>query len=388
MRQPFINARLQGFGTTIFAEMSALAVATGSVNLGQGFPDTDGPEAVKRAAIDAITEGRGNQYPPGIGVAELRHAVVAHQLRFYGLEVDPDREVLVVAGATEGIAAALLSLVELGDEVIAFEPFYDSYAACISMAGGVRKPVTLRAPDYALDLDALRRAITPKTRLLLLNTPHNPTGKVFTRAELTAIAELVVEHDILVMADEVYEHLVFDGEHIPIASLPGMGERTITISSAGKTFNSTGWKTGWVTGPADLVTAVRTAKQFLTYVGTGPFQYAAAVGLALGDDYYQGYRDDLLTKRDRLCAGLAEAGFDVLVPQGTFFITADITPFGQRDGIAFCRSLPERCGVVAIPCQVFYDDVDAGRSLVRFAFCKRLEVLDEAVSRLKGLRSS
>ena len=388
MRQPFINARLQGFGTTIFAEMSALAVATGSVNLGQGFPDTDGPEAVKRAAIDAITEGRGNQYPPGIGVAELRHAVVAHQLRFYGLEVDPDREVLVVAGATECIAAALLSLVELGDEVIAFEPFYDSYAACISMAGGVRKPVTLRAPDYALDLDALRRAITPKTRLLLLNTPHNPTGKVFTRAELTAIAELVVEHDILVMADEVYEHLVFDGEHIPIASLPGMGERTITISSAGKTFNSTGWKTGWVTGPADLVTAVRTAKQFLTYVGTGPFQYAAAVGLALGDDYYQGYRDDLLTKRDRLCAGLAEAGFDVLVPQGTFFITADITPFGQRDGIAFCRSLPERCGVVAIPCQVFYDDVDAGRSLVRFAFCKRLEVLDEAVSRLKGLRSS
>ncbi len=388
MRQPFINARLQGFGTTIFAEMSALAVATGSVNLGQGFPDTDGPEAVKRAAIDAITEGRGNQYPPGIGVAELRHAVVAHQRRFYGLEVDPDREVLVVAGATEGIAAALLSLVELGDEVIAFEPFYDSYAACISMAGGVRKPVTLRAPDYALDLDALRRAITPKTRLLLLNTPHNPTGKVFTRAELTAIAELVVEHDILVMADEVYEHLVFDGEHIPIASLPGMGERTITISSAGKTFNSTGWKTGWVTGPADLVTAVRTAKQFLTYVGTGPFQYAAAVGLALGDDYYQGYRDDLLTKRDRLCAGLAEAGFDVLVPQGTFFITADITPFGQRDGIAFCRSLPERCGVVAIPCQVFYDDVDAGRSLVRFAFCKRLEVLDEAVSRLKGLRSS
>jgi N-succinyldiaminopimelate aminotransferase len=252
----------------------------------------------------------------------------------------------------------------------------------------VRRPVTLRAPDYALDVDALRRAITPKTRLLLLNTPHNPTGKVFTRAELTAIAELAIEHDILVMADEVYEHLVFDGEHIPIASLPGMGERTITISSAGKTFNSTGWKTGWVTGPADLVTAVRTAKQFLTYVGTGPFQYAAAVGLGLGDDYYQGYRDDLLTKRDRLCAGLAEAGFDVLTPQGTFFITADITPFGERDGIAFCRALPERCGVVAIPCQVFYDDVDAGRSLVRFAFCKRLEVLDEAVSRLKGLRSS
>lgn len=388
MRQPFINARLQGFGTTIFAEMSALAVATGSVNLGQGFPDTDGPEVVKQAAISAIAEGRGNQYPPGIGVPELRQAVAAHQKRFYGIELDPDRQVLVVAGATEGIAATLLSLVEMGDEVIAFEPFYDSYAACISMAGGVRKPVTLRAPDYALDLDALRHAITPKTRLLLLNTPHNPTGKVFTRDELTAIAELAVEHDFLVMADEVYEHLVFDGEHVPIATLPGMWERTITISSAGKTFNATGWKTGWVTGPADLVTAVRTAKQFLTYVGTGPFQYAAAVGLNLGDDYYQGYRDDLLTKRDRLCAGLAEAGFDVLTPQGTFFITADITPFGADDGVTFCRQLPERCGVVAIPCQVFYDDVDAGRSLVRFAFCKRLEVLDEAVSRLKGLRTA
>jgi N-succinyldiaminopimelate aminotransferase len=386
VRQPFLNARLQGFGTTIFAEMSALAVATGSVNLGQGFPDTDGPDAVKQAAIDAVREGRGNQYPPGPGVPELRRAVAEHQRRFYGVELDPDREVLVVAGATEGIAAALLALLELGDEVVAFEPFYDSYAACIAMAGGTRKPVTLRAPDFALDVDALRRAVTARTRLILLNTPHNPTGKVFTRAELTAVAALAVEHDLLVMSDEVYEHLVFDGEHVPIATLPGMRERTITVGSAGKTFNMTGWKTGWVTGPAELVTAVRTAKQFLTYVGNGPFQYAAAVGLALGDDYYRGYRDDLAVKRDRLCAGLAEAGFGVLRPQGTFFVTADIAPLGERDGVAFCRSLPERCGVVAIPSQVFYDDTEAGRTLVRFAFCKRLEVLDEAVARLKGLR--
>ena len=388
MRQPFLNARLQGFGTTIFAEMSALAVATGAVNLGQGFPDTDGPDVVKQAAIDAVREGRGNQYPPGPGVPELRRAVAEHQRRFYGIELDPDREVLVVAGATEGIAAALLSLVELGDEVVAFEPFYDSYAACIAMAGGVRKPVTLRAPDYALDVDALRRAISARTRLILLNTPHNPTGRVFTRAELGMIAELAIEHDLLVVADEVYEHLVFDGEHVPISTLPGMRERTVTIGSAGKTFNMTGWKTGWVTGTPELVTAVRTAKQFLTYVGNGPFQYAAAVGLGLGDDYFTAYRDDLLVKRDRLCAGLAEAGFGVIRPQGTFFITADITPLAGRDadGLAFCRSLPERCGVVAVPCQVFYDDLDEGRRLVRFAFCKRLDVLDEAVARLKGLR--
>ena len=385
MRQPFLNARLQGFGTTIFAEMSALATATGSINLGQGFPDTDGPAEVKQAAIDAISAGRGNQYPPGIGVAELRTAVAAHQRRFYDIELDADREVLVVAGATEGIAAAMLALLETGDEVIAFEPFYDSYAATVAMAGAVRRPVTLRTPDYALDLDALRAAVTDRTRLILLNTPHNPTGKVFTRDELMAVASVAIEHDLLVVADEVYEHLVFDGVHVPIATLPGMAERTLTIGSAGKTFNFTGWKTGWVTGPAALVAAVRTAKQFLTYVGNGPFQYAAAVGLGLGDDYFAAFRDDLAVKRDRLCAGLDAAGFRVFRPQGTFFITTDIAPLGETDGMAFCRSLPARCGLVAVPCSVFYDDQSAGRSLVRFAFCKRLDVLDEAVVRLKGL---
>jgi len=268
--RPLLNRRLTGMGTTIFAEMSALALTTGSVNLGQGFPDTDGPAEIAAAAAAAILEGRGNQYPPGPGIPELRHAVAAHQKRFYGVDVDPDREVLVTAGATEGIAAALIALLEPGDEAIAFEPYYDS------MAGATRVPVTLRPPGFRPDLEALRAAITPRTRLLLLNTPHNPTGAVFTRAELAGIAALACEHDLLVVSDEVYEHLVFEGEHIPIATLPGMRERTVTISSAAKTFSFTGWKIGWVTGTPELVTAVRTVKQFLTYVTGGPFQYAVA----------------------------------------------------------------------------------------------------------------
>jgi len=370
-------------GTTIFAEMSAMAVATQSVNLGQGFPDTDGPAVVAEAAAAAIMAGRGNQYPPGPGVPELRRAIAAHQQRFYGLDVNPDTEVLVTAGATEAIAAALLALTEPGDEVIAFEPYYDSYAACIALAGAVRVPVTLRPPDFRPDLDALRAAITPRTRLILLNTPHNPTGAVFSRAELTAIADLAVEHDLLVITDEVYEHMVFDGEHVPIVTLPGMAGRTVTISSAGKTFAFTGWKIGWVTGSAELVTAVRTVKQFLTFVSGGPFQYAVAEGLALPDSYYAQLNGDLRARRDLLCDGLAEAGFAVYRPAGTYFVTTDISALGETDGIAFCRSLPERAGVVAIPAAVFYDDAKAGESLVRFAFCKKPEVLEEALTRLR-----
>ena len=389
MRQPFLNARLQGFGTTIFAEMSALAVATGAVNLGQGFPDTDGPPEVMDAAVAAIREGR-NQYPPGPGVPELRHAVAAHQQRFYGLSYDPDTEVLVTAGATEAIAASLLALCETGDEVIALEPYYDSYAACIAMAGAVRRPITLRPPTFTPDLDALADAINPRTRLILLNTPHNPTGTVLDAAQLAEIARLAVEHDLLVVADEVYEHLTYGVAHVPIAGFPGMRERTVTIGSGGKTFSVTGWKVGWVTAPPALVTAVRTAKQFLTYVSSGPFQPAIAAGLALPDAYFHGLADDLRAKRDRLVAGLEEAGLDVFVPDGTYFVTTDISPLGADaaggDGLAFCRSLPERCGVVAVPCSVFYDDQAAGRSLVRFAFCKRDDVIDEAVARLKGLR--
>jgi N-succinyldiaminopimelate aminotransferase len=377
-----LNARLAGMGTTIFAEMSALAVTTGAVNLGQGFPDTDGPREIAEAAAAAIMAGRGNQYPPGAGVPELRQAIAAHQKRFYGFDLDPDTQVLVTAGATEAIAAALIALMEPGDEAIAFEPYYDSYAASVAMAGGIRVPVTLRPPGFRPDLDALRAAITPRTRLILLNTPHNPTGVVFTPAELAVVAELACEHDLLVISDEVYEHMVFDGTHVPIMSLPGMAERTVTISSAAKTFSFTGWKIGWVTGSPEVVRAVRTVKQFLTYVSGGPFQYAVAEALALPDHYYASVADDLRPKRDFFCDGLAGAGFEVYRPAGTYFITTDVRPLGYTDGMEFCRELPHRAGVVAIPSSVFYDNIEAGKSQVRFAFCKKQEVLAEALARL------
>ncbi|MDX3587514.1 MULTISPECIES: pyridoxal phosphate-dependent aminotransferase [Streptomyces] len=393
--RPPLNRRLAEFGTTIFAEMSALALQTGSINLGQGFPDTDGPEEIREAAVRALRDGRGNQYPPGPGVPELRSAIVDHQRRRYGLAFDPDTEVLVTAGATEAIAAALLGLLEPGDEVVALEPYYDSYAACIAMAGGTRVPVTLRPSEgpgggdadrrFRLDLDELRAAVTDRTRLLLINTPHNPTGTVLTREELTAIAELAVERDLLVVTDEVYEHLVFDdAEHIPLATFPGMRERTVTIGSAGKTFSFTGWKVGWVTAAPALVTAVRSAKQYLTYVASGPFQYAVAEALALPDSYFEAFRADMLAKRDLLATGLSDAGFKVFRTAGTYFITTDIRPLGETDGFAFCRALPERAGVVAIPNAVFYDHREAGAPFVRFAFCKRTEVLEEAAKRLKS----
>ncbi|MCX0244696.1 MULTISPECIES: pyridoxal phosphate-dependent aminotransferase [Streptomyces] len=388
--RPLLNRRLAEFGTTIFAEMSALAVRTGAINLGQGFPDTDGPEEVREAAVRALRAGHGNQYPPGPGVPELRTAITGHQQRRYGLAYDPDTEVLVTAGATEAIAASLLALLEPGDEVIALEPYYDSYAACIAMAGATRVPVTLRpdtsAGTYRLDLDELRAAVTRRTRLLLINTPHNPTGTVLSREELHAIAELAREHDLLVVTDEVYEHLVFEGEHLPLAGFPGMRDRTVTISSAGKTFSYTGWKIGWVTGSAELVTAVRSAKQYLTYVSGGPLQYAVAEALRLPDSFYEELRADLRAKRDLLCTGLAEAGFAVYRPAGTYFVTTDIRPLDATgDGIAFCRALPERCGVVAVPNAVFYDHRDQGAPFVRFTFCKRTDVLEEAVTRLKQL---
>jgi N-succinyldiaminopimelate aminotransferase len=384
-RLPHLNARLQGFGTTIFAEMSALAVATGSVNLGQGFPDEDGPAEVLDAAVRAIREGH-NQYPPGPGIPALRGAIARHQHRWYGTEVDPDSEVLVTAGATEAIAATVLALCEVGDEVVVFEPIYDSYQACIAMAGAVAKVVTLRPPDYGFDPDELRAAITDKTRLILVNTPHNPTGKVFTRTEMEQIAAICQEFDVLAVTDEVYEHLVYDGrEHVAMATLPGMRDRTITISSAGKTFATTGWKVGWVVAPPALTAAVRTAKQFLTYVASGPFQHAIAVALDLPDAYYEGLSSGLQDKRDRLCAGLEDVGLTTYRPAGTYFVTVDLRSIGESDGVAFCRALPGRCGVVAIPNEVFYVNRHEGRHLVRFAFCKRFEVLDDAVARLKAL---
>ncbi|WP_033357841.1 pyridoxal phosphate-dependent aminotransferase [Dactylosporangium aurantiacum] len=380
---------MRPFGTTIFAEMSALAVRTGSVNLGQGFPDTDGPAAMLDAAAAAIHGGR-NQYPPGPGVPELRAAVSAHQKAFWGLDYDPDGEIIVTAGATEAIAASILALCEAGDEVVCFEPYYDSYAASIALAGAVRRPVTLRAHagGYGFDPAELRAAFGPRTRLVLLNSPHNPTGKVFTPDELAQIAALCEEFDAVAVTDEVYEHLVFtdaDAPHMPIASLPGMRARTLQISSAGKTFSCTGWKIGWICGPRDLVSAALRVKQFLTFVNAGPLQPAVAVALDSPPSYYEAFRDDLQRKRDRLCEGLTAAGFAVLRSEGTYFVTADITPLGGTDGVDFCLALPERCGVVAVPTQVFYDDATAGRHIVRFAFCKRDEVIEEAITRLARL---
>ncbi len=370
--------------STVFGEMSALAAATGSVNLGQGFPDTDGPDLVRDAAIRAIREGRGNQYPPVHGVPELRAAIAEHQRRFYGLELDPATDVCVATGASEAIAAALLALVDVGDEVVMFAPWFDLYAAAVSLAGGRRVEVALTAGTFRPDAESLRTAIGPQTRVLLLNSPHNPTGSVFTREELTTIAAVVREHDLWVISDEAYEHLVFTGsEHIPFATIPGMAERTVTIGSAGKSLSMTGWKVGWATGPTELVASVRVTRQHLSFVSSGPFQWAVAEGLALPDSYWESFRDGLEHQRDLLCDGLAALGFPTTVPQGTYFATTDVRPLGYDDGWAFCRDLPHRAGVVAIPHQVFHDDPDAGKPFVRWAFCKRPEVLDEALSRLR-----
>ncbi len=380
---PHLVKRLHEFGASIFAEMSALAVRTGSINLGQGFPDTDGPTEVLDAAVEAIRGGK-NQYPPGIGIPELRHAVASHQRRFYDLEYDPDTEVLITAGATEAIASSMLSLCEAGDEVVCFEPYYDSYAAAIALAGGRRVTVQLRGPDSRFSPEEFEAALSPHTRLILLNTPHNPTGKVFSREELEFVADLAMRHDLLVVTDEVYEHLIFEGEHIPMATLPGMRDRTVTISSGGKTFSATGWKIGWVCAKPDLTTAVRTSKQFITYVSGGPFQYAIAKGLALGDDYFKRIAAEMRAKSDMLSNGLKEAGFEVWRSMGTYYLTTRIEALGHTDGVDFCWTLPELCGVVAVPSVVFYDDKQAGKSLVRFACCKRDEMLKEACRRLAG----
>jgi len=381
-----LTSKLARFGTTIFAEMSALAVETGSINLGQGFPDTDGPAEVLDAAVEAIRSGV-NQYPPGPGQPVLRQAIAAHQQRFYGIELDPDREVVVTAGATEALAGALLGMLDTGDEVVLFEPMYDSYQACIALAGAVARPVVLRPQAdglYAFDPDALRAAFSGRTKLVLVNTPHNPTGKVFTRDELTLIGELAVEFDAVIVTDEVYEHLVFGGAtHVPMATLPGLADRALTISSGGKTFNTTGWKIGWMCGPAPLVRAATMAKQFLTYVNGAPFQPAIAVGLGLPDAFFAGVAADLEAKRDRLFDGLVAAGFAAYRPEATYFTTVDIRPVRpDGDGMAFCHDMPRRIGVVAIPNEVFYAHPEHGKHLVRFACCKRLDVIDAAVERL------
>jgi N-succinyldiaminopimelate aminotransferase len=378
---------MRPFTSTIFAEMTALATRTGAVNLGQGFPDTDGPPGMLATARKAIAEGV-NQYPPGPGTPELRAAIAEHRTR-YGTAYDPDREVLVTVGATEAITAALLALAGPGDEVVVIEPYYDSYAAAVALAGATRRVVGLREADdgrFALDVPALRAAVGPHTRVILINSPHNPTGTVFTRDELAEIAAVCVEQDVIAVTDEVYEHLLYDGrEHVPLATLPGMADRTVTVSSAGKTFNCTGWKIGWVCGSAELVAAVRATKQFLTFVGGAPFQPAVAHALRSELPWVTELRESLQAKRDRLTAGLAAAGFAVRPTAGTYFVCADVRPLGFTDGAELCWALPERIGVAAVPVQVFTDHPDRWRHLVRFAFCKRDDVIDEAIRRLSTL---
>ena len=377
-----LASRLEGIRPTIFSQMSALAMRTQSVNLGQGFPDVDGPPEVIARAVEALRNGH-NQYAPGPGLPSLRQAVARHQERHYGIELDPDSQVVVTTGCTEGIAAALLGLVDPGDEVAVLEPYYDSYVAMIQMAGGVRRPVTLAAPDFRLDLDALQGAVTPATRFLLLNTPHNPTGVVLTLQELQGVADVAIEHDLVVITDEVYEHLTYGAEHVPLATLPGMFERTLTLSSAGKSYSFTGWKVGWATGPADLVSAVLSAKQWLTFTSGAPLQPAVAHALDEAPDFPRELARDLRNRRDLLCQGLAKVGLEVFEPDGTYFVTTSVSDLGWGDGMAFCEALPDRAGVVAIPMQVFFDDESgSGRHLVRWAFCKTPEVIAEGVDRL------
>jgi len=371
---------------TIFAEMSQLASETGAINLGQGFPDEDGPRAVLEAAQRAIADGV-NQYPPGRGMPVLLDAIAAHQERFYGLTVDPGSEVLVTAGATEALAATILALVSAGDEVVTFEPFYDAYGALIALAGGVHRTVRLRSPSFLPDLDELNSAVSDRTRLIIINNPHNPTGTVFPREILESVVELAHRHDALIVTDEVYEHLVFDSPHHPVAALPGASERTITISSGGKTFNTTGWKIGWLTARAPLVTAILAVKQFLTFVNGAPFQPAIAVGLGLPDSFFHGIAADLRGKRDLLAAGLTEAGFPLSLPQGSYFIVADAAPLGYSDGADLCRRLPSLAGVVAVPISAFCSPGNRAEyaSLVRFAYCKKLSVLEQAARQLSSL---
>ena len=372
--------------TSIFAEMSALAQATESINLGQGFPDTDGPEEMKEIARECIRDGRGNQYPPPHGLPALRDAVAAHQMRFYGLDINGATDVVITTGASEALSSAILALIDDGDEVLVFEPMFDVYAAGISLARGVRVAVPLSGPGLRPNIDQLRASVTPRTRMILLNSPHNPSGIVFSRGELEAIAAIAIEYDLIVVSDEAYEHLWFDDHvHIPISTLPGMFERTVTIGSGGKLFSFTGWKVGWASGPTHLIAAVRVVRQHLSYASGGPFQYAMAHGLGMPDQYFIEYRRAMSEQRDVLSGGLAELGFDVIPSQGSYYVTTDVRSIGAPDGLTFCRELPHRVRVVAIPHQVFCDDESGGRPYVRWAFCKRPSVLREALDRLSHL---
>lgn len=381
----YLVSRMQAFGSTIFATMSELATRTGAINLGQGFPNFDGPEQIKKAAIRAIEEGH-NQYPPGLGIPALREAIAQHQKTFYNLAYDPETEILVTAGATEAITASLLALVEPRDEVIVFEPFYDSYHAAIVLAHGETIPVPLRQPDWSIDFDYMESIISSRTRVVLVNSPHNPTGKVFTKQELGAIAELCIKHDLIAITDEVYEHLVFEGSHISLAQMPGMRERTIVISSAAKTFSLTGWKIGWLCAPRELTQAARTTKQFLTYVNGAPFQEAIAFALQSGNKFTSLITPQLEDPRRQLTTSLGEIGLKVCSNSGTYFLVTDISTITDEDSMTFCLELPQRIGVVAVPMEVFYKTPGSGRNLVRWAFCKTPNVIDQATQRLSQLK--
>ena len=370
--------------TTIFTTMTALAESTGAINLGQGFPDEDGPAAVIDAAVAALRGGE-NQYAPLPGIPALRAAVCAHQSRCYGIELDPETDVQVTFGATEALASALLALVSAGDEVAMLDPSYDSYAAVVALAGGVPRPIPLDPPEWRVEKDTVDAVICDRTRVLLVNSPHNPTGRVLDRAELDVLADACRRHDVIALTDEVYEHLIYDGEHIPLTTLEGMAERTITVSSLGKTHSFTGWKIGWATGPPELVAAVRGVKQFLTFAGGTPLQHAAAAALQDAADEPTKLAASLATKRDVLAQGLMDAGFDVFHTSGTYFLTADGRPLGEDDAVALCERLPLEAGVVAIPLSAFTaEPSDRVRSLVRLAFCKKREVLEDAARRLRS----
>lgn len=378
--------RLAPFGSTIFTQISRLAIEHNAINLGQGFPNFDGPEFIKQAAIDAINNGHG-QYARMFGIPQLNQAIAERFQTDTGLSIDPDAEITVTSGCTEALIATFMGLINPGDEVILFEPYYDSYPACVAMSGAEAKFITLRPPDFEVNEAKLRAAFSDKTKAILVNTPHNPTGKVFTKAELELIATLCKEHDAIAITDEVYERLVFDEEHISLATLDGMYERTVTLSSLGKTFSLTGWKIGWALAPARLTAGVRAAHQFITFATATPLQHGAVAALRTDDSYYQEFVETYQRRRDILADGLDKIGFEVYLPQGTYFVLADHTRFGFADDVSFCEHLIKEVGVAAIPPSAFYSNPSDGKNLVRFAFCKDEQTLIDALKRMSALGS-
>ena len=379
-------ARLARFGESIFSEISRLANQHGAVNLGQGFPDFDGPDFVKQAAIDAIRNGH-NQYAPMVGLPALREAIARRFRDETGVDVDPDTWITVTCGCTEAIAATLVGLTNPGDEVIILEPFYDSYPACLAKTDAVPRFLPIRPPNFDLDIQAMKAMVNDRTRFIMVNTPHNPCGKVYSTEELDAIAAIAIEHDLIVIMDEVYDRLVFEGEHVYMASRPGMAERTISLRSLGKTFSLTGWKIGWAIAPPHLTAGIRSAHQFFTFAISTPFQHATIAALEAPDSYFEDFTNGYRRRRDLLCEALDDVGFEVYTPAGTYFALADHTGFGFSDDVSFCRFLASDIGVAAIPPSAFYSDPAEGRNLVRFAFCKSQPVLDAAIQRLQRLKT-